>query len=170
MRARLHFGLAAWSICLLLAATAEAGMGSPTLENIPDLVFADPPQHQTIEDVPSHSTLSMLARLRLNAISFFLVAILASGWAVKLIWNSLTKDFPKLPRISYLRSLGLVTLWGLLFVLVLTMISGARELMTPGAWRKKGLTYELVEPADQAPHQAAEAGAIPTAPRAKEPS
>jgi hypothetical protein len=39
----------------------------------------------------------------------------------------------------------LVALWGLLFVLVLTMISGARELMTPGAWRKQGLTYTLVE-------------------------
>ena len=25
------------------------------------------------------------------------------------------------------------------------MISGARELMTPGAWRKQGLTYKLVE-------------------------
>src|SRR5262249_35186152 len=33
--------------------------------------------------------------------------------------------------------------WGLLFVLVLTMISGARELMTPGAWEKQGLTYRL---------------------------
>jgi hypothetical protein len=31
----------------------------------------------------------------------------------------------------------------LLFVLVLTMISGARELMTPGAWEKNGLTYRL---------------------------
>src|SRR5262249_55804861 len=34
-------------------------------------------------------------------------------------------------------------LWGLLFLLVLTMISGARELMTPGAWEKQGLTYRL---------------------------
>jgi hypothetical protein len=33
----------------------------------------------------------------------------------------------------------------LLFVLVLTMISGARELMTPGAWRKQGFTYTLAE-------------------------
>jgi hypothetical protein len=30
-------------------------------------------------------------------------------------------------------------------VLVLTMISGARELMTPGAWHKQGLTYKLAE-------------------------
>jgi hypothetical protein len=37
----------------------------------------------------------------------------------------------------------LVGLWGLLFLLVLTMISGARELMTPGAWKKDGVTYTL---------------------------
>jgi hypothetical protein len=43
--------------------------------------------------------------------------------------------------------LSLVILWGLLFVVVLTMISGARELMTPGAWRKQGWTYRLTEPA-----------------------
>ena len=36
-----------------------------------------------------------------------------------------------------------VVLWGLLFMLVLTMISGARELLTPGAWEKKGATYQL---------------------------
>src|SRR5262249_13681773 len=43
----------------------------------------------------------------------------------------------------YFRAVGLVTLWGLLFVLVLTMISGARELMTPGAWEPGGVTYRL---------------------------
>ena len=36
-----------------------------------------------------------------------------------------------------------MVLWGLMFVIVLTMISGARELMTPGAWKKDGLTYQL---------------------------
>ena len=44
---------------------------------------------------------------------------------------------------SYLRALSLTVLWGLLFVVVLTMISGARELMTPGAWQKDGWTYQL---------------------------
>lgn len=34
-------------------------------------------------------------------------------------------------------------LWSLLFVLVLTMISGARELMTPEAWERNGATYRL---------------------------
>lgn len=100
----------------------------------------------TLEDIPRVLTLSNLAKLRLDAISFFLACILGSAWAIKLVWNSFAKDFPRLPRISYLRSLGLMGLWGLLFLLVLTMVASARELMTPGAWKKTGLTYELVDP------------------------
>jgi hypothetical protein len=88
-------------------------------------------------------TLTDAASMRLQSISFFLMVFLVSALAVRLIWNSLSAEFPKLPRLSYLKSLGLVGLWGLLFVLVLTMISGARELMTPGAWKKDGLTYTL---------------------------
>src|SRR5262249_6527655 len=38
----------------------------------------------------------------------------------------------------------------LLSIIVLTMIAGARELMTPGAWRKDGFTYKLASEADQA--------------------
>jgi hypothetical protein len=34
-----------------------------------------------------------------------------------------------------------------LFVLVLTMISGARELMTPGAWEPNGATHRLANKA-----------------------
>ncbi|HEV3340536.1 MAG TPA: hypothetical protein VG125_09270 [Pirellulales bacterium] len=131
---------ARWRVCfvaglfwLVFATTVQAGM--PAL---------------TLEDIPRYLTLSKLAKMRLDAISFFLVCLLGSGWAIQLVWNSLAKDFTKLPRISYPRALGLIALWGLLFLLVLTMISGARELMTPGAWRKKGLTYELAEPAEPA--------------------
>ena len=47
--------------------------------------------------------------------------------------------------LGYRRALSLVVLWGVLFVIVLTMISGARELMTPGAWKKQGWTYQLAE-------------------------
>lgn len=81
----------------------------------------------------------------LQAISFFTVVLLVCGWAVKGLWQVLRKDFAWLPALSYGRSLSLVVLWGLLFVVVLTMISGARELMTPGAWRKQGWTYKLAE-------------------------
>ncbi len=82
---------------------------------------------------------------RFQAISFFLLAFLLSALVVKLLWNGLRRDFPNLPRLSYGRAVAGVFLWGLLFIIVLTMISGARELMTPGAWRKQGFTYKLAD-------------------------
>ncbi len=82
-------------------------------------------------------------RMRLEAISFFLLALFLCAGAFQLIWNSLRKEFAWLPRLSYGKSVGVIILWGLLFVLALTMISGAREIMTPGAWEKTGLTYRL---------------------------
>ena len=69
-------------------------------------------------------TLSDLARVRLQTISFFLVVFLLCSWVVRRIWNGLRKDFSWLPFLSFRRAMGLVGLWGLLFVLVLTMISG----------------------------------------------
>ena len=90
-------------------------------------------------------TLTDVARLRLQGISFFLLGLLLSAGVVMAVWNFLARDFPKLPRLSYLKACGVVVLWGLLFVVVLTMISGARELLTPGAWEKAGLTYQLKE-------------------------
>lgn len=83
--------------------------------------------------------------LRLQSISFFLVGLLASILAVKVLWNSLASNIQSLPRIDALRAAALVILWGLVFTLVLTMISGARELMTPGAWKQNGFTYELTD-------------------------
>jgi hypothetical protein len=88
-------------------------------------------------------TLTDVARLRIQTISFFLAGFLLSAWVIQLLWNRLGKDFTFLPRLSYGKAVGVVVLWGLLFLLVLTMISGARELMTPGAWEKQGLTYRL---------------------------
>lgn len=82
-------------------------------------------------------------RLRLESISFFLVGLLASIVAVKFLWNSLAANIPSLPRIDFARASAIVALWGLVFTLVLTMISGARELLTPGAWKQNGFTYEL---------------------------
>lgn len=90
--------------------------------------------------------LTDVARMRVQTISFFLAGLLLSAWFVQLLWNYLRRDFSALPRLSYGKGLGLVVLWGLLFVLVLTMISGARELLTPGAWEKQGLTYRLAKP------------------------
>jgi hypothetical protein len=62
--------------------------------------------------------------------------------------------FPRPPRLSFGKALAGVLLWGLLFIIVLAMISGARELMTPGAWRKQGFTYQL---ADEGPEATAAA-------------
>lgn len=89
--------------------------------------------------------LTDLARMRFQSLSFFLVGFLLCSFLIQRLWNWLGRDFPTLPRLSYGRALGLVGLWGLLFVLVLTMISGARELMTPGAWKKEGFTYKLAD-------------------------
>jgi len=88
-------------------------------------------------------TLTDLARLRLESLSFFLVAFVLIALAVKGLWNHLAKALPNLPSLNFSRALALVFLSGLLFYVVLTMISGARELLTPGAWEKQGVGYRL---------------------------
>ena len=89
--------------------------------------------------------LADVAKLRLEVISFFLFLFVLSGFALRWVWNGLARDFPRLPKLSYGRAVGVMVVWSALFVLVLTMISGARELMTPGAWKKDGVTYKLAE-------------------------
>jgi hypothetical protein len=88
-------------------------------------------------------SLSDVAVLRLSTISFFVALILVAAWCVRFLWNYLRRDFPALPRLDYKRSLALVLLLGLCFNIVLLMISGTRELMTPGAWEKHGAIYQL---------------------------
>lgn len=102
--------------------------------------------------------LTEVGRMRFSALSFFLVGFLASAWGIQRLWNVLQRDFPRLPELTFKAATGIVFLWGLLFVIVLTMISGARELMTPGAWEKQGATYRLagkaVAPAEAPPGEA----------------
>jgi hypothetical protein len=90
-------------------------------------------------------TLREVAKIRLQNLSFFIMVLLLSAALIRWIWNSLRKDFTRLPHLTYFKALGVVVLWGLLFILVLAMISGARELLTPGAWEKQGATYRLKE-------------------------
>jgi hypothetical protein len=116
------------ALALILSSPAIAHAGMPSF---------------TAADLPRRLALSDLTRARLEAISFFIVVLLVSAAVVQRIWNALRRDFERLPRLSYGKACGVVVLWGLLFVLVLTMVSGARELMTPGAWEKQGLTYRL---------------------------
>lgn len=119
------FGLATISL-FGSTAMAWAGMPSPLPTN-PEKIFR-------LNETP-------LARLQ--AISFFLLGLVACTAAVWGLWNYVQRDFPKLGRLSFGRAFAGVILWGLVFVIVLTMISGARELMTPGAWSKQGFTYKL---------------------------
>ena len=77
--------------------------------------------------------LSDWAALRFETISFFVVVLLISAAVIRWLWNGLAKDFSKMPRLSYRRTLAAVVLCGLLLMVVLTMIAGARELLTPGA-------------------------------------
>jgi hypothetical protein len=96
-------------------------------------------------DVPRFLRVNDTAYERFQAISFFLMAFLACAAVVMLLWNYVRRDFPALPRLSFGKATAGLLLWGLLFVIVLTMISGARELMTPGAWEPDGVTYRLRE-------------------------
>jgi hypothetical protein len=89
-------------------------------------------------------TLTEMAEVRLQNISFFLAGFLVCAFLIRLLWNYLHTQFSRLPRLSYPLALGVTLAWGLVFVLVLTMISGARELMTPAAWERDGRTYKVV--------------------------
>ncbi|MBI2372977.1 MAG: hypothetical protein HYV07_03150 [Deltaproteobacteria bacterium] len=84
-----------------------------------------------------------LARLRLEALGFFLGLFFGVAWLFRKAWNALARDWTALPTIGYRAAVGAVFVFGLGFHLLLTMISGARELMTPGAWEKSGATYVL---------------------------
>ncbi|HZI11823.1 MAG TPA: hypothetical protein VE153_15675 [Myxococcus sp.] len=87
--------------------------------------------------------LTDVAKARIQTISFFLLVFLLVTAAVWALWNRLRRDVPRLPKLGFGAALAMVFLWGLGFQLVLSMIAGGRELMTPGAWRKKGATYQL---------------------------
>jgi hypothetical protein len=126
----------------LMVAMANAGMPAP----LPTNWTKDHQPAWATSGSSSGSAESVLSDARLQGISFFIACLLLSAWGVQGLWQVLRKDLTWLPILTYRRSLSLVVLWGLLFVIVLTMISGARELMTPGAWRKQGWTYQLAEP------------------------
>ena len=80
---------------------------------------------------------------RLQAISFFAVGLVICSFAVQQLWNVIAANSVWLPKLSFGKAFVLILLWGSLFVIVLTMISGARELLTPGAWKQEGMIYKL---------------------------
>lgn len=91
-------------------------------------------------------SLTEAAGARLDVLSFFVLVFVLSALALRWAWNVLAKDFAWMPRIGFKQALAMMLVSGLFLYVVLTMISGARELMTPGAWAKTGLTYELAPP------------------------
>jgi hypothetical protein len=127
MRLRLLLPLA---LLLSVPVLAQAGMPEPLPTEVPRVLRW-------------RSDASGLERVQ--TISFFVAVLLLSTAAVQGLWNFLRRDFPGMPRLSFLKALAGVLLWGLLFIVVLAMISGARELMTPGAWKQQGWTNKLAD-------------------------
>ncbi len=94
----------------------------------------------------SMPTLTDIAQARLEVISFFLFAYFVLAWVYQRLWNSLASDLSQMPRLSYRGAVSALAVCGLFVYVVLTMISGARELLTPGAWARVGVMYEIREP------------------------
>jgi hypothetical protein len=88
--------------------------------------------------------LTKQATFRLDSLSFFIVLILLVTWIIKLLWNYLRRDFSQLPYLNYKMAFVLVFILSLFFNILLLMIAGARELMTPQAWERQGITYKIV--------------------------
>ncbi len=84
---------------------------------------------------------------RLQDISMFLVVLVVCSAGLMFLWNVLARDFKSLPRLKYRHGLALSVIFGLAMLLILTMISGIREVLTPEAWRKQGTAYKLNSPA-----------------------
>lgn len=105
----------------------------------------------TKDAYPHSGSLEPWIDQRLQALSFFIMALLCCTLGVKWLWNLARHDWPQLPALTFGRSLLFTVIWGLVAIVVLTMISGARELMTPGAWRKQSWTYKLAADSSE-PH------------------
>jgi hypothetical protein len=88
-------------------------------------------------------------RLRFEEISFFILLLLVCGLVLKLLWNFAAKGFDFLPKLRFLHALAASVLMGLVMLVVLTMISGIREVLTPEAWRHQGTSYRLNDPAQE---------------------
>ena len=84
---------------------------------------------------------------RLQDISMFLVVLLLGSAGLMWLWNLLARDFKSLPRLKYRHAAALSVIFSLAMLLILTMISGIREVLTPEAWRKQGTAYRLNSPA-----------------------
>jgi hypothetical protein len=87
--------------------------------------------------------LTELGKRRMEELSFFLVGFLLVAAVVRWLWNYVQAGVPNWPRLTYPRTVAFLLVWGLAMTVVLTLISGARELMTPAAWEPNGITHRL---------------------------
>lgn len=88
-------------------------------------------------------SLTEMARFRFSTISFFLLIYVLASFCIYKLWNYLRNDFQRLPKLPFSKALVLMFMWGLAFHLLLVMIAGTRELMTPQAWEKAGVIHKL---------------------------
>lgn len=85
-------------------------------------------------------------RIRMEEVSFFILVFLVASALSKALWNTIAKDFPALPRLKWRHAAALSLTLGLGMLLILTMISGIREVLTPDAWRRQGSGYKMNSP------------------------
>lgn len=114
---------------------------------IPSILAGMPaplPTNLTKENLPHFDALSPIIDSRLQGLSFFLLLFLLCAAAFQWVWNWSRTDTGRLSKLTFRQALVLIFGWGMASLVVLTMISGARELMTPGAWQQQGWTYKLV--------------------------
>jgi len=68
--------------------------------------------------------------------------LVVSTLLVRFFWGLLVHE-TEWPKPTLMKSFAATFLGGLLFFLVLVMIAGSRELLTPGAWEPDGILYKL---------------------------
>ena len=90
--------------------------------------------------------LNDIYRLGAEEISFFVFLLIFSSVLFRLAWNSVVKAVPRLPKLGYRQALCASFVFGLMMLLILTMISGIREVLTPEAWHRQGSHYRLNSP------------------------
>jgi len=88
-------------------------------------------------------TLTADRQQMLTALSFFLMLLVVTAFLVRWAGNVWLQMTEQPFRLHFKQAFAASLLWGLACVVVLVMISGARELMTPGAWKSQGLTSVL---------------------------
>ena len=88
-------------------------------------------------------------RLRFEEISFFFLLLFLSALLLKLLWNYAANGFSFLPKLKYFQALAAALMMGLAMLVILTMISGIREVLTPDAWRRQGSSYRLNDPSQE---------------------